>query len=156
MAALTLKYNGRMVPLDTVRTLKPLTDDDRTKAGEKFPEIDFSRFHTRVEFADKTTKMAEETIDAIQKAGIGLVNLGSDRYVPAANITGAQPFTKEDAARLKGEDYTLSQTFRSRVETKAGVILSSATPQQVMDRRGTAIGEPGTAPAKPTKAKGPA
>ena len=38
--------------------------------------------------------------------GVALVNLGSERYVPAAIITGAEVFTKEDADRLKGEDHT--------------------------------------------------
>lgn len=59
--------------------------------------------------------------------------------MPAANITGAEAFTKEDAERLKDEDYTLKQTFRSKVETRAGTMLSSATPVQIMDRRAKAI-----------------
>jgi hypothetical protein len=70
---------------------------------------------------------------------LGLVNLGSDRYTPAT--TAAEAFTKEDAERLKGEDYTLKGTFRSKVETKAGTVLSSAHPQQVMDRRAKALGQ---------------
>ena len=65
--------------------------------------------------------------------------MGSDRYVSAVNITSAEAFTKEDADRLKGEDYTLKQTFRSKVETRAGTVLSSATPVQIMDRRAKAM-----------------
>ena len=53
--------------------------------------------------------------------GIGLVNVGADRHVVAANIKRADPFTKDDAAKLTGDrGYTLNQTFRSRVETTAG------------------------------------
>lgn len=39
----------------------------------------------------------------------------------------AEAFTKDHAERLKGEDYTLKQTFRSNVETKVGKVQSSAT-----------------------------
>jgi hypothetical protein len=78
-------------------------------------------------------------MDAFRDQGVGLVNLGNDRYTPAINITAAEAFSKDDAERLKGEDYTLSQTFRAKVETRAGTVLSSATPAQVMDRRAKAL-----------------
>jgi hypothetical protein len=80
-----------------------------------------------------------------------LVNFGAERYVPAVNITGAKAFTKDDAERLKSDDYTLNQTFCATVETRAGTLLSSATPAQVMDRRAKAldIGQPPTRTAKP-------
>lgn len=149
MAANSLKYTThegveRMVPLDTIRLIRPLTDDDKNKAKESLKEkrdidIDPTRINVRIEFADKTSKLARESLDALREQGVGLVNLGNDRYVPAGNITGAEAFTKEDAERLKGDDYTLKQTFRSKVETKAGTILSSATPVQIMERRSTAI-----------------
>ena len=80
----------------------------------------------RIEFSDKSSKLARETVDALKDQGVGLVNLGGDRFVPVINITAAEAFTKDDAERLKGEDYTLGQTFRAKVETRAG--LSSHPP----------------------------
>ncbi|MBU2581687.1 MAG: hypothetical protein KJ622_08215 [Alphaproteobacteria bacterium] len=72
--------------------------------------------------------------------GIGLVNIGSDRHVVASNIKEASPFTKDDAEKLAGDKgYTLNQTFRSRIQTTAGALLSSATPEQVMSRRAKAL-----------------
>jgi len=162
MTANSLKYTthegvARTVPLDTVRLIKPLTDEDKARAvaalKEKGIEIDPDRLTARIEFADRSSKLAREGLDAFREQGVGLVNLGADRHVPAANITAAEPFTKEDAERLKGEDYTLKGTFRSKVETRAGTVLSSAQPQQVMDRRAKALGlvtekpKSGTAPA---------
>lgn len=162
MSAHSLKYTThegvvRTVPLDTIRLIKPLTADDKAKAAaglkEKGIDIDPDRVCARIEFADKSSRLAREGVDAFREQGVGLVNLGSDRYTPATNITAAEAFTKEDAERLKGEDYTLKGTFRSKVETKAGVVLSSAHPQQVMDRRAKALGQVtekpsgGTAPA---------
>ena len=149
MATNSLKYTthegvSKIVPLDTIRLIRPLTDEDKTKAQTSLKEkrgidIDTGRLSVRIEFADKSSKLARETLEAIQKQGVPLVNVGSDRYVPAVNITGAEAFTKDDAERLKGDDYTLSQTFRAKVETRAGTLLSSATPVQVMDRRAKAL-----------------
>lgn len=149
MSANALKYTThegvtKLVPLDTIRLIRPMTDEDKERAKESLKEkrgidIDAARVNIRIEFGDKTSKLAQESLDAIKEQGVALVNLGSDRYVPAINITGAEAFTKEDADRLKGEDYTLKQTFRSKVETRAGTVLSSATPVQIMDRRSKAM-----------------
>ena len=50
---------------------------------------------------------------------------------------------EENMARAKklsdDRGYSLSQTFRSRIGTTAGILLSSATPAQVMDRRTKAV-----------------
>lgn len=150
MATNSLKFTThegvvKTVPVDTVRLIRPLTEDDKVKAKEslkekKGVEIDTSRVCVRIEFSDKSSKLARESLDALKEQGVGLVNLGSDRFVPAVNITAAEVFSKDDADRLKGEDYTLGQTFRAKVETRAGTVLSSATPVQVMDRRAKALG----------------
>jgi hypothetical protein len=149
MSAHSLKYTThegvtKLVPLDTIRLIRPMTDEDKARAKDSLKEkrdidIDVARVNVRIEFGDKSSKLAQESLDAIKEQGVALVNMGSDRYVPAANITGAEAFSKEDAERLKGEDYTLKQTFRSKVETKAGTVLSSATPVQIMDRRAKAM-----------------
>lgn len=161
MATNALKFTThegvtKTVPIDSVRLVRPLTDEDKIKARESLKEkrgidIDTARVAVRIEFADKTSKLARETLDALQKQGVALVNLGADRYVPAVNITAAEAFTKDDAERLKGDDYKLSQTFRAKVETRAGTVLSSATPAQVMNRRAKAldIAAPSAPKAKP-------
>jgi len=149
MSAHSLKFTThegvtKHVPLDTIRLIRPMTDEDKARAQGSLKEkrgidIDTARVNIRIEFGDKSSKLAQENLDAIKEQGVALVNLGSDRYIPAANITGAEAFTKEDAERLKGEDYTLKQTFRSKVETRAGTVLSSATPVQIMERRAKAM-----------------
>jgi hypothetical protein len=68
------QINGtRIVPVDTIRFIKPMTDEDRNRAGGKL-EIDASKFNVRIEFADKSTKLAVETIEQIERQGVGLVN----------------------------------------------------------------------------------
>lgn len=151
MTANALKFTThegvtKIVPLDTVRLVKPLSEEDKERTKENLKEkrgvdIDTGRLTVRIEFADRTSKLARESLDDLRGQGVPLVNMGADRFVPAANITGAEAFSNEDAERLKGEEYTLNQAFRSKVDTKAGTLLSSATPVQVMDRRAKALGE---------------
>lgn len=136
-----LKINGSTaVPVSAIRRIRPMTDEDRNRIAERYDQVeDPNKFKLQIEFADKTTRLVSETLDDIRAQGVAIVNLGSDRYVPAANIKFAEPFTKDDADKVKEKDYTLSQTFRSRVETTAGTLLSSATPEQVVQRREKAI-----------------
>ena len=141
MSTNTLKFTThegvtKIVPLDTVRLVRPLSEEDKERTKESLKEkrgidIDPSRLSIRIEFADRTSKLARESLDDLKGQGVPLVNMGADRFVPATNITGAEAFSSEDAERLKGEEYTLNQAFRSKVDTKAGTMLSSATPVQV-------------------------
>ena len=146
----TLKINGgTAIPVSAIRRIRPVTEDDRERIAERYETIDdASKYQLQIEFADKTSKLARETLDEIRAQGVAVVNIGNERYVPATNIKFAEPFTKEDADKIKEKDYTLSQTFRSRVETTAGTLLSSATPSQIIERREKAIEQLPAATAK--------
>jgi hypothetical protein len=150
----TLKINGSTIlPVHNIRTIKPITDDERVRMADKYgkPVEDFADKRISIQFADKTSKTAELSLEDVRAQGVALVNAGAERYVPAANIKSAEAFSKEDAAKLtEGSDYTLTQTFRSRVDTTAGTILSSATAQQIIERAAKAL-ETAT-PAKATVA----
>lgn len=136
----SIKINsGSMVPTDTIRFIKPIDNEERERIAERY-DIDGGNYHVSIQFADKSTKLATETLDDIRAQGIALINIGADRHVLALNIKSADPFTKDDARKLSDDrGYSLSQTFRSRIDTTAGTLLSSATPAQVMDRRAKAI-----------------
>ena len=135
----TLKINEKtMLPLDTIICIAPLSEDDRMRIAEKYDDIDVSRYQSRIEIKGGKIKLAMETIDALKKQ-LPFVNLGSDRFIPAANILSASPFSEEDAKALKKKNYTLGKTFRSAVDTPSGRILSQATPEQVMARRAKAL-----------------
>lgn len=149
----TLKINGGTVlPVQNIRSIRPITDEERANMAKKYdkPVADFKAKQITIQFADKTSKTADITLDQVREQGIGLVNLGNDRYVPAGNIKAAEVFSKADADKLKADgEYTLSQTFRSRVETTAGTLLSSATAQQVIERTAKALETAGQGGAKP-------
>lgn len=148
----TLKINGSTaIPVSAIRRIRAVTEEDRARIAERYEQVeDASKYQLQIEFADKTTKLATETLDDIRAQGVAIVNLGGDRFVPATNIKFAEPFTKEDANKVKEKDYTLSQNFRSRVETTAGTVLSSATPAQVIERREKAIEQVAAASSKKT------
>lgn len=152
----TLKLGSSIIPVHNIRTIKPITDDERARMAEKYgkPVAEFAGKQISIQFADKTSRTAEITLDEVREQGVALVNAGGERYVPAANIKSAEAFTKADADKMKDGDYTLTQTFRSRVETSAGTILSSATPQQIVERAAKALetagqGGKSAAPKKP-------
>lgn len=131
--------NGSLVPADTIRFMRPIEDDERARLVERYGE-DAAGFNVSIQFADKTTKLATQTLDDVRAQGIGLVNIGAHRHVIAANIKSADPFTTADAKKLtEDKGFQMNQTFRSRVETTAGTLLSSATPEQVMQRRAKAL-----------------
>jgi hypothetical protein len=156
----TLKINGAtVVPVHNIRTIRPITDDERAKMAEKYgkPVAEFKTKQITIQFADKSSKTADISLDQVREQGVGLVNTGNDRYVPAANIKSAEAFSKADAEKLKADgDYTLSQTFRSRVETTAGTLLSTATAQQVIERAAKALETSGSSNStQGSVAKGP-
>ena len=136
----SLKINsGSMVPTDTIRFIKPIDDEERGRIAERY-DVDGGNYNVSIQFADKSSKLATETLDEIRAQGVALINIGANRHVVAHNIRSADPFTKDDAQKLsEGRGYTLSQTFRSRIDTTAGTLLSSATPAQIMERRAKAL-----------------
>ena len=136
----SIKINsGSLIPTDTIRFVRPIEGEERARLVERYGE-DASGFNVAIHFADKSTKLAIQTLDEVRDQGIGLVNVGANRHVVAANIKSADPFTKDDAEKLSNEKgYTINQTFRSRVTTTAGTLLSSATPAQIMERRAKAL-----------------
>jgi len=131
--------SGSILPTDIIRFIKPIDEDERERLVERYGD-DAANFNIALQFADKTTKLAVQTLDQVREQGVGLVNIGGDRHVVADNIKQTSPFTKEQADKLTDDrGYTLNQKFRSRVDTTAGTLLSTATPAQIMERRGKVI-----------------
>jgi hypothetical protein len=139
------------IPTDTIRFIRPIGDEERTRIAERYG-ADAGEFNVSIQFGDKTTKLALETVEQLREQGVSLVDIGGDRHVVAANIKSAKPFTAKDAAKIEERGYNLSQDFKSRVETTAGAVLSSATPTQIMDRRARA--KEGGSQAAPQLANG--
>ncbi len=138
----TIKINAStLIPTNNILRIVPLGDADRAQIAKKL-EIDASKFQTRIEFGNGTSNLAAESVDDIQAQGLALVDLGSDRYVPAANIISVSEFSKDNAAKLESKGYKLGQEFVSSVKTSAGQVLSAIAPEQIMNRRSKAVMQP--------------
>lgn len=140
MTFTTHEGTQKIVPIETIRLIKPLSDTDKEKARTNLTSkgitIDTDRLSARIEFADKSSKLIREDVNALRAQGIALVDLGGERFVPAANITSAERVSEADVARLTN----VKDTFHSKVQTRGGgVLLSAHAPQQVMDRRANAL-----------------
>src|SRR5690606_22590426 len=106
--------SGSVVPVDTIRSIRAIGPEERAGLVDRYGDA-AADCNISIQFADRSTKLAKQSLDDVRGQGIGLVNIGVDRHVIAANIKRADPFTREDAAKLASErGYTLSQTFRSR------------------------------------------
>ncbi len=141
----TLKVGSAVLPVRNIRSIKPISDEERQRMADKYgkPVAEFAGKQISIQFADRSLRTAEITLDDVRAQGVAIVNVGAERFVPAANIKEATPFTKADAEKLKESgEFTLQQTFRSRVETTAGTLLSSATPQQIIERAAKALETP--------------
>ena len=138
MSVNILKINGNTVlPLDGVKYVSSMSEAEQKQLSENL-KIDGSKFNTRITLANGSSQLARESIDDMN-ASIGLVNVGNERFVPASNIVLAKSFTKDQADKLTDKGYKLGSTFRSSIETIAGIVLSSAHPGQVMERRAKAL-----------------
>lgn len=140
MTNMLIINGGTAIPVSNVRRIRPVTDDDRARITKHTDYVeDAAKFNTQIQFADRSQKLATDTVEQIRAQGIPLVNLGNETYVPAANIKLAQAFTEQDAANAKARNVTLSETFRSRVDTVAGQVLSSMEPIDVINAREKAL-----------------
>lgn len=136
----TLKLsNGNVIVVSDIKMIQPLTEADQAGLSERL-EVDGSQFHARITLGNKSTQLARETVDQLKAQGIALVDIGQDRFVPAANIMVAKPFSENQAKSLADKGYKLGQEFKSTIETTAGIVLSTGQPQHVMDRKVRALG----------------
>lgn len=131
--------NGNVIALNDIKMIQPLSEKDQAQLTERL-EVDGAQFNARITLGNKTTQLARETVDELKGQGVALVNLGDDRFVPAANIMVAKPFSKEQAKSLADKGYQLGQTFAATVETTAGIVLATGKPEQIMDRKVKALG----------------
>lgn len=154
MTNMLIINGGTAIPVSNVRRIRPVTDDDRARITKHTDYVDHAaKFNTQIQFADRSHKLATETLEQIRAQGIPLVDVGNDTYVPAANIKLAQPFTEQDAENAKARNVTLSDTFRSRVETIAGQVMSTMQPADIINAREKALAIAAAANRKANAAK---
>ena len=131
-----IKINGdNHMHLSTVKRLREVTDKERESLAELGPHINASDFNTRIDEAGRGKSYARETVDEIAMQGVPLVQIDEGAYVPAANVTSVRDLTNDDRKKFeKSTGRTLSEGFKSRLETRAGMVLATVDSQEIMDR----------------------
>jgi hypothetical protein len=100
--------------------------------------IDASNFHTRIILATGHEKRAREAIEDFARQ-VPLVEMGAGRWVVAKNIIGVAPIPEKRTNELRESGNGLNHDFKSAVETIAGTVWSTATPEEVMRRQSAAL-----------------
>lgn len=129
--------SGELVPVATVKKISPITDADRESLSALNSRIDAERFHTRVDFADKSKNYIPETLEDIAAQGLALVLIDDENIVavPADNIKKAKSLAEDDRARFeKSTGKPMRADYLSRIETRAGAVLSTLRADMVMKR----------------------
>lgn len=126
---------GSYVPIESIRRIRALTDEDRASLAERGNNVNAEKFNTRLEFSYRRQTLAEETVDEIASKGLTLVQIDDESFVPKNNIIKAKNLTEQDRAAYKertGRD--MRPELKSQVETVGGNVLSKSDAQEVMTR----------------------
>ena len=137
------------VVLENVKFFGPFTDEDRQRLANFKEGIKADRFVTKFTMANGNgTVLSTIGVDEL-KTALQAVNIGYDRYVPAANIAQDKvtAFTKDDRSSLSGQGYDVQRAWKSSVALINGMALSPATPDQIKQRCEKALGATGAATA---------
>ena len=155
---------GELVPVRTVKKIGPVTDEDRESLSALNSRIDADRFHSRIDYADKTKNYVPESLDDLAAQGLALVVIDDENgvAVPADNIKKAKNLTDEDRARFEASTgKPMRADYLARIETRAGPVLATLRADVVMKRmnqpyRFGATSQAAEAPAEPSENADPA
>lgn len=136
---MTVQYltinDGDLMPLDTIKRIRIVTDEDRQSLAKLGDHVKPERFETYIEPTRGKRTYATQTIDEIARQGVTLVQIDERAFIPATNIVKARNLSETDRKKFKERTgRTLKETFQAQVETKAGTVLSTATAEEVIGR----------------------
>lgn len=131
-----------------VKFFGPFTEEDQTRLAQTREGIKAHRFVTKCTMAHGNgTVLSTRSLDEL-KAATQAVNIGYDRYVPAANIAQdkVMALSKDERSSLSDAGYDVQRAWKSSVALINGMALSPATPEQIKQRCEKAQGASGVAP----------
>lgn len=143
---------GDTVVRANIKFFGPFTEEDKARAASS--GINADRFVTKFTLANGNgTVLSTIGVEEL-KTALKAVNIGYDRFVPAANIAQDRvaAFTKDEKSSLSQAGYDVQRAWKSSVALINGMALSPATPEQIKQRCEKALGTSGgatTAPEEP-------
>lgn len=149
MSIIELKAKGLdLVPIQygeyavrsNVKYFRSFLEEEQEDLARKYPGSDAASFATKIVMASEDAMLSTSKPDSLQ-AAFAAVNVGYDRYVPAANIVPERvtAFSKDDKKGLADAGYAMERNWRSSIGLINGRILSPATAEQIRQRREAAI-----------------
>ncbi len=122
-----------LVPLQTVKRIRPVTDEDRQSLAKLGRRVDASKFSSKIEFADGRRNYVTESIDDLRDQ-TRLLEIGTDSYVVSANVLKARDLTDLDRTKMSERmNKPLSSEFSSQIDLTAGRVLSSYSAMEIMN-----------------------
>jgi hypothetical protein len=134
---------GRFVPLAAVRLVRPVSDEQRLQMADAYPQQAeaIAAKESRFEYAladadgDPVVKHYGASIKAMRDARVNLINIGDERYVFAANITGVDKIAEEELSKLR-EAYSLAGNQATQIQTIHGPLIGTVPPHAIRQRAG--------------------
>lgn len=129
-----LRVNGGdLLPVNTIKRIRKVTDEDRQSLSELGPHVDADKFMTRLEFSDGRKSYAIEAVSDFQTQGVSLVEIDDGAFIIAENIIKARDLSADDRREISLKlDKELREDFCASVETKAGIVLATIDAAKVM------------------------
>lgn len=123
------------IHLTGIKRMRVVTEKERASLAKLGAHVDASRFNTRLDQAGGSKSYAPETIDQIAAQGVALVEIDDGTFVPAKSIGKVRSITEQDRAGFQERTgRAMREDFQSRVETRAGMVLSTLDSQTIMER----------------------
>jgi len=131
---------GEYAVRGNVKYFRSFLEEEQEDLARKYPEADAGRFATKIVLANEESMLSTAKPETLQ-ATFAAVNVGYERYVPAANIVPERvaTFSKDDKKGLKEAGYAMERNWRSSIGLVNGRILSPATAEQIKQRREAAL-----------------
>lgn len=138
---------GEFIVRGNLKYFRPFTEQDQEELARKYPDVEAARFQSQAVMASDSTLLIAAPVESLA-AAFAAVNVGYDRYVPAANIEPerVEAFSRDDKKGLKDAGYTMERNWRSSVGLVNGRVLSPATAEQIKQRREAALAKSAGAP----------
>jgi len=139
---------GEYAVRGNVKYFRSFLEEEQEELARKYPDSNAARFASKIVLASEDSMLSTSKPETLQ-AAFAAVNVGYDRYVPAANIVPERitAFSKDDKKGLKEAGYAMERNWRSSIGLINGRILSPATAEQIRQRREAALAKAGDASA---------
>ncbi len=129
--------NEEHLHISAVKRLSHITDEERQSLNKLGQHVNADRFNTRIDEQDGSKFYAAETINEFAEQGVALVQINERAFIPRKNIKRTKNLTDKDRGNFEQKTgRPMSEKFKSRIETNAGMVLANVDSATIMRRMG--------------------